>query len=462
MARVDRSKRFELTESTPVEQRPQIWVDGRQQRRFKIGPYVAVSLAMAKRDLLPDMIETEARLRGFGRQVRAGEARLRWTTRLGRFAPEQDQVAGWVDALAEVVAGARVRLDGRERDDGEAVDPAYADLVRRPAPARPVRPRRAAEVLAAVQRPVAGLEAGEAAPGVDERVVGPSEADLAPQDQVAPERGSRAVGLTEADLAPLGGAGSGLEAQAIGLTEADLAPLGEAGPALAAGDIGLTEADLAPLGEAAFVAEAEPLAARLAEVLAGEPALPEAEVAVPGPVEPEPAGLDPDLAAIRLALGQDDPIPDLEEEDKPPALAAKPAAPVRVVQDHALPSWLKDWQPPEMPDAVEELPAPLPHPTPVVISPPRKPSLPARMGRSLAPLARSTGRGLVRLARMGLHALIVALRPVGRLLLDRLARVTHVAACWFLLSLLMIIAVPKGAYHALIYHLDGGDLADWS
>lgn len=38
----------------------------------------------------------------------------------------------------------------------------------------------------------------------------------------------------------------------------------------------------------------------------------------------------------------------------------------------------------------------------------------------------------------------------------------HLAASWVLLRAMMLVALPVGAVKAVLYHLDGGDLRDWS
>lgn len=429
MARVDRAKRFELTESTPVEERPQIWVDGRQQPRFKLGPFVAVSLAIAKRDLLPDLIEKEARLRDYGNRVRAGEVALSlgWTGPLQKVAPDHLRVADWVDAVAAVVAGARSRLDGRDEVPEEEPVAAYLSLARAAKPAKPVQPRRAAEVLASVQKP----PAEEALPPAE-----PAPLPMqAPVQQDAPLLDDEFVSMMEAAVRPAEAAQGAVPVVMLGQVEEPVAIAPE------------VEARDEPVEEVPMVEARQ--------------ALPEAQDAAPA--------LDPDLAAIRWALVATADI-DLTEDEAPvkaPPVAPPPVArPARPAQDLALPAWLKDWQPPVERDEDEALPeiwtrpASLDRPAPAPV--PRRPGAARRLAAWAGPLLRRAGRGLWRLTLAILRAIVSALRPVMALAMNKLGRLTHIVSCWAVLSLLMIIAVPKGAYHAMVYHLDGGDLADWS
>ena len=99
--------------------------------------FAGTSLAIAKRDLAPEVLDAETRLRGFGRRIGDGEVapNLRWTGRLERFLPSHQRVGGWVLGLAGVFAGARARLQGNATEGEEL---AYPDLIRRQMDAVPV------------------------------------------------------------------------------------------------------------------------------------------------------------------------------------------------------------------------------------------------------------------------------------------------------------------------------------
>ena len=134
----DRNKRFELSDATPDAERPKIWIDGRQRPRFNLRAFGATSLGMARRGLLPEMVEAEARLAAFGQRVMAGEVsvRLDWAGRAGRVLPSHQRVGGWMSGLAGMFAGARALLVGPVEVQG---DLAYPDLIG--GPGSPVRLR---------------------------------------------------------------------------------------------------------------------------------------------------------------------------------------------------------------------------------------------------------------------------------------------------------------------------------
>ena len=154
----DRSKRFALSDPPPSAERPKIWIDGRQRRRFNLRAYAATSLGMARRDLPPEILDAEGRLRRFGDRLATGEFRpgLAWTGRLQRAVPSPQRVGGWLLGLADLLGGARVLL-GPEAD--KDVEPAYPNLVRgrvgpvlvgpEPVGPEPVGPEPGADIPAA-------------------------------------------------------------------------------------------------------------------------------------------------------------------------------------------------------------------------------------------------------------------------------------------------------------------------
>ena len=105
-------KRFESARTAQSALRPKIWIEGRQRPQFGLKAYAATVLGMAKRDLIPAMLEAEGRLRGLGRRVANGEMRVKpgGTGRLQRALPSQQRVGGWILGLAQLFADSRNRL----------------------------------------------------------------------------------------------------------------------------------------------------------------------------------------------------------------------------------------------------------------------------------------------------------------------------------------------------------------
>ena len=147
MSLSDRKQRFQLPQATQGAERPKIWIDGRQRPRFNAGAYWAVTVGMARRDLLPEMAEAEARLSGFGQRIQSGEVtvRLDWAGRAGRALPSRPRVAGWVLGLARLFAGTRRLIIGEQEIQREL---AYPDLIRSTRPVASVRPRSVARSAA--------------------------------------------------------------------------------------------------------------------------------------------------------------------------------------------------------------------------------------------------------------------------------------------------------------------------
>ncbi len=135
----DRKKRLVLSEGPTNPQRPQIWVEGRQRPKFDTTAYGAACLGVARRDLLPAMLETEAGLAAFGQKVAAGEVRLNlaWAGRAQRLVPGHRRVGGWILGLAALFADASRHLG--HVDDGR-ISLAYPDLARTETP-KPAAPR---------------------------------------------------------------------------------------------------------------------------------------------------------------------------------------------------------------------------------------------------------------------------------------------------------------------------------
>ncbi len=121
MARIDRNTRFELSEPDTGAARPQIWVEGRQKSRFDFRAYAVTSLGMAKRDLRPEIKDSEVRLAAFGKRVLGGEIRLNkaWAGWAEPVLPSHRSVGTWVLGLAATFAEAGHVLSPRVAGDGE-------------------------------------------------------------------------------------------------------------------------------------------------------------------------------------------------------------------------------------------------------------------------------------------------------------------------------------------------------
>ena len=124
--------------------RPQIWVEGRQQPRFNLRAWAAVSLTMTRRKLAPDMSAGVARIDGFGQTILSGALRpnLAWAGRAEKLIPSHQNVGHWVTAAARLLAAAREIV----LPSPQPAEPiAYPNLIRpnfTAGPARPVRPLR--------------------------------------------------------------------------------------------------------------------------------------------------------------------------------------------------------------------------------------------------------------------------------------------------------------------------------
>jgi hypothetical protein len=107
-----RSKRFQFSDAPQEAQRPKIWVEGRQRPNFDLKAYAVTAFGMAKRGLIPEMLDAEERLTRLGLRVAKGEVRfdLTWAGRLQRLVPSHQAVGRLVTGLAELFAGARLLL----------------------------------------------------------------------------------------------------------------------------------------------------------------------------------------------------------------------------------------------------------------------------------------------------------------------------------------------------------------
>lgn len=135
----DHSKRVALAATTPRAERPKIWIEGRQGPRFDLRAYGATSFAMAKRDLVPAMVEAEARLWALGQRLTRDNPRAFpvWASGLQRAVPSRQRVSGWANGLARLFSDSRARVVPAGIADLEL---AYPDLIRgsrKPAPTRP-------------------------------------------------------------------------------------------------------------------------------------------------------------------------------------------------------------------------------------------------------------------------------------------------------------------------------------
>ncbi len=141
MTAADRKKKPEIVPTDVYLSQPKIWVDGRQKPRFDFSAYRSVSLAIARRDLKPEMVDAAQRLQHFGQSVAAGERRVN-LARLGRVArlvPSHQWVGRRLLSLGRLFAEA-----------GDLVLPppapeepiAYPNLIRPSFAKQPVVPQR--------------------------------------------------------------------------------------------------------------------------------------------------------------------------------------------------------------------------------------------------------------------------------------------------------------------------------
>ena len=107
-----RSKRFEVSQATPVPERPKIWVEGQQQPKFAVKAYVAASLGMARRDLAPAILQAERRLDAWAKCRATGDARLDVAPigALSRILPSQQTAARWALGLANLLRSSHAVL----------------------------------------------------------------------------------------------------------------------------------------------------------------------------------------------------------------------------------------------------------------------------------------------------------------------------------------------------------------
>ena len=129
MSLPERAKRFELSEAAPTAKRPKIWIEGQQRPKFNLRAYSAASLGMARRDLAPEILDAERRLRGLGAKVESGELRLNvsWAGRMARAVPSHQVTGRWIVGLADAFAGSHAILVPVEEGGGIL---AYPDIAR--------------------------------------------------------------------------------------------------------------------------------------------------------------------------------------------------------------------------------------------------------------------------------------------------------------------------------------------
>ncbi len=147
MTHADRKTRFDTAADTKPAPRPQIWIEGQQRPRFNLTAFGKVSLAMAKRDLAPELVDAARRLERASLAVAQGRRHL--TPR--RFAAHDLRVGGWVLALAGLFWGAHGLLDPVDPDLTLAYPLIIHEPGPRPAPAGPTAPTRDEPTLQAIR-----------------------------------------------------------------------------------------------------------------------------------------------------------------------------------------------------------------------------------------------------------------------------------------------------------------------
>lgn len=156
MTQIDHHKGYDLSPDAKQASRPRIWVEGRQRPRFNLGAHARVSLALAKRDLAPEIVDAADRLSRFGDRLRRGEVRanVAWAGRAGQFLPSAARVATGVLGLSALFRTAHDLLNPVEPADTPI---AYPNLIQRsaePAPRvvlRVVEPTRIEPTLHAIR-----------------------------------------------------------------------------------------------------------------------------------------------------------------------------------------------------------------------------------------------------------------------------------------------------------------------
>jgi hypothetical protein len=183
----ERNRRFEHTTDAEVAQQPRIWVEGQQRPRFDIPAYMAVSVAIARRDLGPEMDDAAGRLQRFGQRVSHGEikAHMAWAGRAAHVVPSHRRVGRWLLALSALFSDTRDLLAPPVLPDAEL---AYPNLVRGSLPLHEAdAPKPAAEpTLHAIRSAISDTPHGFAneTPGRK----GPAQAPY-PDDAVAVDMG---------------------------------------------------------------------------------------------------------------------------------------------------------------------------------------------------------------------------------------------------------------------------------
>ncbi len=106
MARLDPKPNSETPE------RPQIWVEGHQQPKFKPGAWLAVGYALARRWLAPHLATTAQGLDALADQIEAGryQVNLGWMGKAQRFVPKRRTITATVASFAAGMSQARVVL----------------------------------------------------------------------------------------------------------------------------------------------------------------------------------------------------------------------------------------------------------------------------------------------------------------------------------------------------------------
>ena len=153
MSLPERAKRFEQAEAAPTAKRPKIWIEGQQRPKFDIKAYFAASLGMARRDLAPEILDAERRLRSLGARMESGELRLNlaWAGPVARVVPSHLAAGRWIVGLADLFAGSHAILVPVEGVAGALAYPEIARLRGRSAQMGPKVADERIEVL----RPIA-------------------------------------------------------------------------------------------------------------------------------------------------------------------------------------------------------------------------------------------------------------------------------------------------------------------
>ncbi|MGV8987331.1 MAG: hypothetical protein ACOH2H_13755 [Cypionkella sp.] len=93
-------------------ERPPIWVEGRQQPRFKLWAWIMVGQALTRRWLAPRLDRSAARLTELAGQITAGRFKLKlgWLGKAQRFVPSRSAVSARLAGLSARMTEARAIL----------------------------------------------------------------------------------------------------------------------------------------------------------------------------------------------------------------------------------------------------------------------------------------------------------------------------------------------------------------